>query len=202
MKYKKLPLNFYHHSDVIKIAKHLLGKFLVTRINNQLTAGMIVETEAYQGPMDKASHAYNNRRTSRTETMYLNGGVAYIYLCYGIHHLFNVVTGPKNTPHAVLIRAIEPSCGIKAMLQRRNLTKPQKKLTAGPGNLSRALGITTTQDQIKLNSKTLWLEDRNINIKNNQIISSPRVGVDYAQEHAQLPWRFTIENNPWVSQKA
>jgi DNA-3-methyladenine glycosylase len=197
---KKLSRNFYTNQDVLAISKALLGKFLVTKLNaNTITAGMIVETEAYRGSEDKASHAYGNKRTTRTETMYMSGGHAYVYLCYGMHHLFNIVTAIKDLPHAVLIRAIEPIDGIDLMLKRRKLATLSPKLTAGPGSLTKALGITTLHDTVDLCGEKIWIEDRNIQIKASNIVPGPRVGVAYAQEHAQLPWRFKIKDNPWVS---
>lgn len=195
----KLTASFYRDNDVLTISKALLGKVLVTNFNGEMTAGMIVETEAYRGPEDKASHAHNNKRTPRTETMFKAGGVAYVYLCYGIHHLFNIVTGPINTPHAVLIRALEPIDGIDIMLQRRKLAKLKSNLSAGPGMLTQALGITTKHDAESLLAKQIWVEDRNFRIPAKKIIAAPRIGIDYAQEYIDLPWRFYIQDNPWVS---
>ncbi|MGE3318477.1 MAG: DNA-3-methyladenine glycosylase [Candidatus Berkiella sp.] len=199
MPYQKLPQDFYLSQNVQELSQALLGKCIVSIQNGVRCAGMIVETEAYQGVDDKASHAYNNRRTQRTETMFQKGGVAYIYLCYGIHHLFNVVTAPEGCPHAVLVRAVEPLEGQDMMLVRRRMNKIEPRLTAGPGALTQALGITTALDGSLLTSKTLWLEDRNIQITKKDIIASPRVGIDYAKEHRDLPWRFRIKNNPWIS---
>lgn len=198
---QKLPRSFYTRDDVVSISKELLGKFLFTHFNNQLTGGMITETEAYRGQTDKASHAYNGRRTSRTEIMYSEGGTAYIYLCYGIHHLFNVVTNEKEIPHAVLIRAIEPVEGIDRMLKRRNKKKADYSLTGGPGALSQALGILTKQTGEDLLGNKIWIEDRGVTIKKSEIISSTRVGVDYAGSHAGWKYRFYIKRNNWVSRK-
>jgi len=199
MPYQKLPPDFYLSQDVQVLSQALLGKCIVTVRNGVRCAGMIVETEAYQGADDKASHAYNNRRTKRTETMFKKGGVAYVYLCYGIHHLFNVVTAPEGCPHAVLVRAVEPLEGQEIMLERRGMSNIEPRLTAGPGALAQALGITTALDGSLLTSKTVWLEDRNIQIAKKDIVASPRVGIDYAQEHRDLPWRFRIKDNPWTS---
>jgi DNA-3-methyladenine glycosylase len=191
---KKLPRKFYINQDVFSISKSLLGKFLVTKINSKtITSGMIVEVEAYRGPEDKASHAYANKRSARTETMYMNGGHAYIYLCYGMHHLFNVVTAIEGVPHAVLIRAIEPHDGIDFMLKRYQLKKIKSKFTSGPGKLTKALGITVLHDKIDLCGNKIWIEDRGIKIDPLNIEASPRVGIDYAEEHAKLPWRFKIK---------
>ena len=195
----KLNLDFYQREDILIISQDLLGKVLCTNIGGKLTSGIIVETEAYAGIADKASHAFGNRRTKRNETMYASGGKAYVYLCYGIHHLFNIVTNKENIPHAVLIRAIQPRDGIEIMLQRRNKKKIDHTLTSGPGSLTRALGITVKNSGTFLMDNLIWLEDQNINYTNQDILSSPRVGVQYAGKDAQKPWRFQIVNNPWVS---
>jgi len=199
MRYLKLPRDYYQSLDVVKLSQGLLGKFIVTEQNGLRTAGMIVETEAYRGAEDRASHAYNNRRTQRTETMFAQGGVAYVYLCYGMHHLFNVVTGPKDCPHAVLVRAIEPIEGIAFMLERRGMQQLHPRLTAGPGSLSKALGITTALNGSLLTSKSVWIEDRDIQLSKKDILTSPRVGIDYAKEHRDLPWRFRLKNCVWTS---
>ena len=199
MKSRILPKSFYQNEDVLQIAQDLIGKFLVTKLNNQMTSGMIVETEAYHGVEDKASHAYKNRRTNRTKTMYFNGGIAYVYLCYGLHHLFNVVTAEQDVPHAVLIRAVEPVDGIPIMLKRRKITKIGSRLTAGPGMLCQALGITKELDGLTLTKPPIWIEDRGVLVRKKDIIASPRVGVDYAEDHRHHPWRFRLKNNAWTS---
>lgn len=199
---KKLPKSFYVDEDVVRLSQQLLGKVLITEFNGQRTAGKIVETEAYRAPEDKGSHAYGLKRTPRTETMYAEGGVAYIYLCYGLHHLFNVVTGPKDTPHAILIRAIEPLEGIEHMQLRRRQKALTPKLTAGPGVLSQALGIQRQHDATSLLGKTIWIEDHNIIVPQKAQIATPRVGIDYAEEYVDVPWRFYIKDNKWVSKKA
>lgn len=196
---KKLPRSFYTRDDVVSISRELLGKRLFTRKDGVLTGGLITETEAYRGPEDRASHAFGGRRTKRTETMYAQGGTAYVYLCYGIHHLFNVVTSKKDTPHAVLIRAIEPLTGIATMLRRRRKVNVERALTTGPGSMSQALGITTALTEIDLLGNTIWIEDSEFSLSANQIVSSRRIGVDYAGEHAERLWRFTIKENMWVS---
>jgi len=198
----KLEKDFYLSENVVEISKDLLGKYLFTKIEGKLTAGIITETEAYAGEIDKASHAYNNRRTSRTEIMFADGGVSYVYLCYGIHHLFNIVTNYKNVPHAVLVRAIKPAVGIKTILERRNI-KPtkenikliesgKKKIAKGPGTVSQALGIRTKHSGLDLSGNTIWIEDKGIKINKKEIIAGPRVGVDYAGEDAKLPYRFIV----------
>jgi DNA-3-methyladenine glycosylase len=195
----KLPKHFYTRPDVLAIAQELLGKTLFTAIDKKLTAGIIVETEAYRGINDKACHANNNKRTPRTKIFYKEGGVAYVYLCYGIHHLFNIVTNEKDKADAVLIRAIEPVEGIDIMMQRRNVQELKTTLTSGPGALSQAMGITTQWYGTDLSGNKIWLEDNGINISSQKIIARPRVGVSYAGADALLPWRFSIERNKWVS---
>ena len=190
----KLLREFYVRPSVVQIAKDLLGKYLLTRLEDTATGGMIVETEAYAGPEDRASHAYNSRRTSRTEIMFHEGGVAYVYLCYGIHHLFNIVTNVEGIPHAVLIRAIEPTDGVELMLHRRNMKEVSPKLSGGPGTLTQALGIKTTHTQTDLTGEQIWLEDRGFLVPEDKIIAGPRVGVSYAGEDAENPWRFQLKN--------
>lgn len=195
---KVVPLSFYLNEDVVDISKSLLGKFLFTRIDGLLTGGMIVETESYLGVEDRASHAFNHRKTERTKTLYEKGGRAYVYLCYGMHNMFNVVTNKKDVPHAILIRALEPKFGIDIMMKRRG-SKKIIDLCAGPGSLCKALLITKDQNNQSLNSETLWIEDRGIIIKEREIVKSERVGVDYAREWAKLPLRFRIKDNQWCS---
>lgn len=197
---QKLSRDFYLRTDVLQIAKELLGKVIVTKFDGIYTAGRIVETEAYAGIIDKASHAYNNRRTNRTEIMFGTGGVSYVYLCYGIHHLFNVVCNTKNNPDAVLIRGIEPLEGIDAMLTRFNKQTFDTTIGRGPGNASKALGILTHQSGISLQSKQLYLADDGTT--DFTIVTSKRIGVDYAAEHALWPYRFFINGNAYVSKHA
>ena len=149
-KYQRLPRSFFLNKNVVEVSRQLLGKYLVTQIDGQYSAGKIIETEAYQADGDKACHAYNNRRTKRTEVMFAQGGTAYVYLCYGIHHLFNIVTGPKEVAQAILIRAITPTDNIPLMLERRNFTILKPQLTAGPGVMSKALGIHKTLSLIHI----------------------------------------------------
>ena len=197
--FNRLPKEFYLRRDVIKIARELLGKIIVTNFDGSVTAARIVETEAYNGAVDKASHAYGNRRTNRTEVMFGEGGIAYVYLCYGIHHLFNVVTNTKETPHAVLVRAAEPLIGIEAMMHRTGKKILDNTLTRGPGNVSKALGIFTKHTGLSLLSDELSIADDGFRIKPSMIGITPRIGVDYAAEDALLPYRFVIKNNPYVS---
>ncbi len=189
---------FYLKDDVIQISKDLLGKELVTNFDGKICSGYIVETEAYAGITDKASHAYGGKFTKRTQTMYLEGGTCYVYLCYGIHSLFNIVTNVSGIPHAVLIRAIQPIKGIDTMFERRPESKSERNLANGPGSLSKALGISTINNELQLDSNQIWLEE-GLKITNNKIIASPRVGVAYAKEDALLPYRFRIKDNPFCS---
>lgn len=195
----KLPPAFYLNPDVVDVAKQLLGKMLITRFDGKQTSGWIVETEAYAGIADKASHAFGGRLTERTRTMYMRGGVAYVYLCYGMHSLFNVVTHQEGIPHAVLIRAIEPAEGMDLMMKRRGKSSMDYSLTAGPGSLSKAMGIKILHSGQSLQSNNIWIEDTGKRIPDNAVIASPRVGVAYAQEDALLPYRFRIQDNRWVS---
>lgn len=196
---KLLPESFYLRSDVVQIARELLGKILITNFNSKITSGIIVETEAYQGITDRASHAWNGRRTARTEIMYAQGGTAYIYLCYGIHSLFNVVTNQEGTPHAVLIRALEPLEGIDLMIKRRKMKLAEARITSGPGSLSKALGIHFSDTGENLRGKKIWIEDHGIKIPMEKIISTKRVGVDYAGVDANLPYRFLIKGQKNIS---
>jgi DNA-3-methyladenine glycosylase len=196
----RLGLEFFRRDDVIKVSRQLLGKSLMTKLPGApVTGGVIVETEAYSGPEDKASHAFDNRRTKRTEVMFSVGGVAYVYLCYGIHSLFNVVTGSEGIPHAVLIRAIQPTHGTQQILERAGRAKIEKAVAAGPGRLTRALGIDTGHTGEDLTGDTIWIEDDCECLGDKDIASGPRIGVDYAGGYAKKPWRFWIKNNEWVS---
>lgn len=194
-----LPIHFYQRDDVVQISRELLGKVLCTRIDGQLTSGIITETEAYSGKNDKACHANNGKRTARTEVMYHAGGVSYVYLCYGIHHLFNVVTNIEGRADAVLIRAVKPVDGLDIMLQRRNYEAVSPQLTAGPGRLSEALHIKTEHYGTGLTGNTIWIEDRGISFSETRIEATPRIGVAYAGRHAERPWRFIIKDSSWIS---
>lgn len=205
----RLKPEFFLRENVVEIARDLLGCILVSEFGGQRTSGKIVETEAYRAPDDRACHAFCDRRTARTEPMFGSGGRAYIYLCYGIHHLFNVVTGPSGSAHAVLIRAIEPLEGIEEMARRRGFEPDflQKKaalkfrLTSGPGALSRALNLKTNLTGVDFSDpkSPVWLEEKLIQLPENELVASPRVGVDFAGECAAWPWRFSIRGNEWVS---
>ncbi len=197
---KKLPISFYLRDDVTAIAKDLIGKVLVTNWEGKYTSGRIVETEAYEGEIDNASHA-SKGRTNRTEVMYGNGGKTYVYLCYGIHQMFNIVTAIEGMPHAILIRAVEPLQGKEVMMQRTGKTKLNETITSGPGRVGKAFGFHTSQSGLSLTSNELYVADDGFKLNGDEIISSPRIGVDYAGEHAQWHYRFYIRGNKYVSRK-
>jgi DNA-3-methyladenine glycosylase len=195
---KKLPREFYTRKDVLEVARDLLGKRLVVKARNGArVAGIIVETEAYRGPEDKASHAYNGRRTRRTETMYAIGGTAYVYFVYGMYHQFNVVTNVADVPHAVLVRAVEPVEGLD-IIRRRRRARSEYELTSGPGRLCLALGIDRGLDKADLLGDRVWIEE-GVSISPRQIARGPRIGIDYAERWVKKPWRFWIRDNPFVS---
>ena len=195
---KKLPREFYTRSDVLEVARDLLGKKLVVpNRNGTRVAGIIVETEAYRGPEDRASHAYGGRRTNRTETMYGPGGTAYVYFVYGMYNQFNVVTNVENVPHAILVRALEPVEGIEVMRERRH-GQPDRNLTNGPGKLCIAMGIDRKLDRADLLGNDVWVEGGE-KIPPRRIASGPRIGIDYAQEWIDKPWRFWVKDNSFVS---
>ena len=191
----KLPRSFYLRKDVIKVAKDLLGKYLFTNIDGIFTGGIITETEAYSGIIDRASHAFGGRRTARNEVMYAEGGTSYVYLCYGIHSLFNVVTNEKEIPHAVLIRAIHPTHGIEHMLKRRKMPVLKKNLSGGPGTVAVALGIRLDHSKLSLLGKEIWIEDKGIIVRKNEIEISERIGCESAGEAAHYPYRFVYHAN-------
>jgi DNA-3-methyladenine glycosylase len=195
-----LPRSFYLRDDVVNIARELLGKYLVTSNDGEVTSGMITETEAYAGITDRASHAYGGRNTARTEIMFRQGGTAYVYLCYGIHSLFNVVTNAGGIPHAVLIRAIQPADGIEIMEKRMDRRATESHFADGPGKLTKALGIHFQQSGLDLcpsvrNQKAnqIWIEDRNTELTTREIIVTTRIGIDYAGDDASLPYRFVLK---------
>jgi DNA-3-methyladenine glycosylase len=194
----KLPESFYERTNVVQIARELLGKSLFTSIDGVLTGGMIVETEAYSWK-ERGCHAYDARKTARNAVMFGPGGHAYVYMCYGIHFLFNVVTNTTGTADAVLVRALEPHTGIAVMESRRGKLANRYHLTSGPGKLTRALGIDRQWNGRSLLDDDIWISGDSKPLSNSHIIASPRIGIDYAGEDAALPWRFTIKGNPWIS---
>lgn len=200
-----LPKSYFMSDDVVGLSKDLIGKQIFTLIDGVTTSGLIVETEAYKAPEDKASHAYGNKLTERNQVMFESGGRIYVYLCYGIHHLLNIVTNSKDIPHAILIRAIEPIDGIDTMLARRNMGKLNANLTSGPGKVSQALGITTALNGHPLQYKKshghplVWIQETDTKISKSAIYSGPRVGIDYAKEYVSKPWRFKLKACRWTS---
>ncbi len=195
----KLPETWYQSNDVVALSRDLLGKYLFTSIDSEITGGYIVETEAYNGVVDRASHAFGNRKTKRTETMFMAGGIAYVYLCYGIHEMFNIVTSTEGNPQAILIRAINPTDGIGIMLQRRSMPAVKPNITMGPGSVAMALGISRKMNACSLQGDSIWIEDRGLAFPDESIAAVPRIGVAYAKEDALLPYRFYVKGSPYVS---
>ncbi|HUM14754.1 MAG TPA: DNA-3-methyladenine glycosylase [Candidatus Nitrosotalea sp.] len=194
----KLPRDFYTHPDVVAVARRLIGCLLVVPARGgRRVSGLIVETEAYRGPEDRASHAYGGRRTLRTETMYARGGTAYVYFVYGMYHQFNVVTSVEGIPHAVLVRALEPVDGLSLMRRRRG-GGTDRGLTSGPGKLCIALGIDRRLDRADLVGDRIWLEEGR-SVPPARIASGPRIGIDYAEAWVDRPWRFWLSDSPFVS---
>ena len=190
---KKLGKDFYREENVVRIARELLGKVLMTNVDGMVTGGIITEAEAYNGVVDKACHAYGGRRTPRTEVMYSPGGMSYVYLCYGMYSLFNVITGRQDVPHAVLIRAIQPMHGVEVMAKRRKLAPGAENLAGGPGTLSIALGIHYKKHNgLSLLGRDLWIEEHT-SVKPSMIQSGPRIGVESAGKDALLPYRFVLK---------
>lgn len=194
----KLVENFYQGKNVVRIARELLGKGLFTNIGGVVTGGVIVETEAYSWK-ERGCHAYAARKTPRNAMMFEKGGHAYVYLCYGMHCLFNVVTNVQGAADAVLIRALEPLTGISEMQLRRGSRVSSEQLTSGPGKLSKALGIDRALNGKFLLDNEVWIEDLGKKIAKKDIDTGPRIGIDFAGEDAKLPWRFSIKGNRWVS---
>ena len=196
---KKLPTHFYKRTDVLLIAKELIGKIVVTNFNSVITSGRIVETEAYVAITDRASHSFAGKRTARNEHMYAAAGTAYVYICYGMHHLFNVVTNAANVPDAVLIRAVEPIAGIDTMLRRTGKLKLDKNLTKGPGNAAKALGISKRHSGFNLINDEIYIADDGFEMAETSIGMSSRIGVEGSGDAALLPYRFYIKGNVFVS---
>jgi DNA-3-methyladenine glycosylase len=192
----KLSLSFYQRQNVVKIAQELLGKVLFTKVDDKVVAGMIVETEAYS-IIEKGCHAYKGM-TERNKAMFEEGGIAYVYLCYGIHQMMNVVTNRAGKADAVLIRALQPWLAEYAMMERVNAPST-KRITSGPGKLTKALGIDRSFNGKDLCGSEIWIEDKGVKLKKGDCSASPRIGIDYAGKDALLPWRFSIKGNEWVS---
>ena len=195
----KLPREFYTRANVLLVARQLLGCRLVVReADGARASGTIVEAEAYMGPEDKAAHSYGNRRTARTETMFGQGGTAYVYFIYGMYYQFNVVTNRRDVPHAILLRALEPVEGIERMRERRPV-KRERDLTSGPGKLCQALGLDRSFNGEDLLGERVWIESSERRLAPGRIASGARIGIDYAEEYKEKPWRFWIKDNPYVS---
>lgn len=195
----RLPVEFYRQGDVVSIARHLLGKHVYTFIDRKLTGGIIVETEAYRGPDDRGSHAYENKKTPRNEIMYKAGGLAYMYICYGIHDMLNIVTGAEGLSHAALIRAIEPLEGLDMMRLRRGLFGKDFRLCQGPGSLAKAMGLNKQHNGTDLQGNLLWLTDEGVTYTDEQVVAAPRVGMNFEGPYKTIPWRFYVKGNPYVS---
>lgn len=196
---KKLPLSFYQQKDVVEIARQLVGKIVLTNFDGLSTSGRVVETEAYVALTDKASHSYNGRRTAKNEHMYAAAGTAYVYICYGMHQMLNVVTNDENIPDAILIRAIEPLEGIDEMLKRTGKKQLDHTLTRGPGNLAKALGISKQHSGLELMNSHINIYSDDFKIPDNLIGSSKRIGVESAGPDSLLPYRFYLRGNKYVS---
>jgi len=190
----RLPVTYFLHHDVVFLAKDLIGKYLFTKIDGQLCGGIITETEAYKGVEDRACHAFGGRRTPRNEMMYAQGGVAYVYLCYGIHPLLNVVTNHKDTPDAILIRGIYATHGEELMLKRTGKLQMTPQVTDGPGKVTKALGITLADNGTSFQDKRIWIENRGFDLSKTEILNTPRIGVNYAGDDAGLLYRFKLPN--------
>jgi DNA-3-methyladenine glycosylase len=191
----KLPRSFYSRS-ALEVASDLIGKVLVRRLDGQKLSGKIVETEAYVGPHDLACHA-SKGRTPRTSIMFGPPGYAYVYMIYGFYFCLNVVTEAEGYPAAVLIRAVEPLENVDLMRHLRNNPERETNIASGPGKLCMAMSISKTLNGEDLLGTTLWIEDRHLS--SGRIRTSPRVGVDYAGEYKDKPWRFYVEESPHVS---
>ena len=198
---KKLSLSFYQRKDVVAIAKDLIGNIVVTNIDGKITSGRIVETEAYVAHVDKASHAYKGKRTLRNEAMYAAAGTVYVYICYGMHDMLNIVTNDINVPDAILIRALEPIDGIDTMLERTNKKILDNTLTKGPGNVAKAMGIFKNISGLLLGKEQINILKNKLTIPEKEIGTSKRIGIDNAGEDALLPYRFYLKGNRFVSGK-
>ena len=195
----KLSADFYTRENTLLVCRQLLGKKLCTSIDGIFTSGIIVETEAYRGPEDLGSHAYNNKRTTRNDIMYAEGGVVYMYICYGIHDMLNIVTGKEGSSHAVLIRALQPADGVLHMCERREI-QDLKRLCKGPGALAKALGLSKKHNGVSLESDLIWVEDAPTLVEES-IVETSRVGLNIQGLYRDIPWRFYIKGNPFISKK-
>jgi len=196
---QKVPQSYFLSEDVVHLAKDLIGKYLFVNTEEVITGGIIVETEAYKGPEDVGSHAYNHRRTNRNDIMYAAGGVVYMYICYGIHDMLNIITGPENKAHAILIRAIQPTQGLEVMRERRKVRNEDTRLCRGPGALAKALALKKVHNGISLQDNEIWIEDRGLKFSETELVAGPRIGLNIAEPYKSIPWRFYVKGNPHVS---
>ncbi|HEY0897145.1 MAG TPA: DNA-3-methyladenine glycosylase [Sphingobacteriaceae bacterium] len=194
-----LPPGYYLNEDVVGVARDLIGKFLFVRTEGVLTGGIIVETEAYRGPDDTGAHSYNHRRTARNDIMYSAGGVVYMYICYGIHDMLNIVTGPAHCAHAILIRAIQPTVGLDVMRERRKVRHEDPRLCRGPGALAKALALKKVHNGSSLQGPEIWIEDQGPAIPEDTIIAGPRIGLNIPEPYKSIPWRFYVRGSSFVS---
>lgn len=195
----RLPQSYFLNEDVVFLARDLVGKYLFVNTEETLTGGIIVETEAYRGPDDVGAHAYNHRRTSRNDIMYSDGGVVYMYICYGIHDMLNIVTAPENIPHAILIRAIQPTEGLAIMRERRKVRNEDTRLCRGPGALAKALALKKIHNGISLQENEIWIEDRGLKYADEDVVAGPRIGLNISEPYKSIPWRFYVKGDPHVS---
>jgi DNA-3-methyladenine glycosylase len=195
----RLPRSYFLNEDVVGLARDLLGKSLFVNTEDMLTGGIIVETEAYRGPEDVGAHSYNHRRTARNEIMYTDGGVVYMYICYGIHDMLNIVTGPEGTAHAILIRAIEPAVGLEIMRERRKVRNEDSRLCRGPGALAKALALKKVHNGSSLEGNEIWIEDHGLVFGDSEVVAGPRIGLNIAEPYKSIPWRFYVRGSSYVS---
>ena len=194
-----LPQTYYLDEDVVALARDLIGKHLYVRTEGVLTGGIIVETEAYRGPEDTGAHSFNHRRTARNEIMYSPGGVVYMYICYGIHDMLNIVTGPAHCAHAVLIRALQPTVGLETMRERRTVRHEDPRLCRGPGALAKALALKKVHNGSSLQGPEIWIEDQGLSYPDTEVVAGPRIGLNIAEPYKSIPWRFYVRGNVYVS---
>ncbi|HEY1007175.1 MAG TPA: DNA-3-methyladenine glycosylase [Sphingobacteriaceae bacterium] len=194
-----LPQSYYLNGDVVALARDLIGKQLFVRTEDVLTGGIIVETEAYRGPEDTGAHSYNHRRTARNDIMYSDGGVVYMYICYGIHDMLNIVTGPADRAHAILIRALQPTTGLETMRERRKVRHEDPRLCRGPGALAKALALKKVHNGSSLQGPEIWIEDHGRPFADDEIVSGPRIGLNIGEPYKSIPWRFYVRGSTYVS---
>lgn len=197
-----LEQKYYQSDDVVGIARDLIGRTIYSRADGLLTAGIIVETEAYRGPEDRGSHAFGGLRTARNEMMYAGGGSIYMYICYGIHDMLNIVTGVEGSSHAILIRAIQPVIGIDIMeLRRASPARSANRLGSGPGLVAKVLGLGKKDNGRALDGELIWVGADKIRVDDGDIVAAPRIGLNIPEPFLSIPWRFYLKGNASVSRK-